>query len=335
MTKSKLSESLLRTIEGGNQNNMHAHDIEEGDEFERALTASNDVEMSDGHQTTHEHHTGDDMQLDDDSEPNAKAADSNEDNVAAAHSRTQESAPEFQADTQESPRQKPTKIKPEKSKTAGKFIGACALVVSMIAIAIGGYSVASQKKLVAENELSRNSVDQALGNLTTKADDITVDVIGAKKEIQRNKSAISSMDYLGADMNEIKTALKDIRTQMNEMKQSIEANTKSIEVQQLNIDTAKESMESLSTRVTIQRQPVRRAPSPASSTVTSAILEGARVASIDLWGSESSVMLKESNGNWLPLSDGDYFKGWRLEGTEDGVAIFRRGDKTTRLVVEE
>lgn len=309
--RSKIGESLLRTIEGGKRTENESADSVPGDEFEQARSS----EVADEFEQASQEQIN---------------VDGNEE-IAHVHRDPVADRIEMSATPE-----RVSKSTQKKVKTPVSRVGVAALLVSLVAVAIGTFSVVSQKQFIASNDAYRDSVEQAIGSLTTKTDALSVEVKGAQKEISSNNKAISSLESLSTEMAGYKASLEAMRSNITELKQSVDSNSKAIGEQQLAIASAKESLEQLSNKMVIQRQPVRKAPLVRTDiNTTTTLLEGASVASIDSWGTQSYVMLKESDGNWLPLSEGDYFKGWRLEGTEEGVAVFRRGDKTTKVIVEQ
>lgn len=308
---SKIGESLLRTIEGGKRPENKTDDLPPGDEFDQARSSEAADEF--GKISQEQSHLG-----------GAEV-------IADVHREPVTNRNELSATPE-----RVTKSTHKKVKTPVSVVGVAALLISLVAVSIGAFSVVSQKQFIASNELNRDSVEQAIGSLTTKADALSVEVKGIQKEISLNSEAISSLEMLSTEMAGLKASIEAMRSNIAELKQNVDSNSKAIGEQQLSIASSKESLEQLSNKMVIQRQPVRKVPQVRTDiNTTTTLLEGASVASIDSWGAQSSVMLKESDGNWLPLSEGDYFKGWRLEGTEDGVAVFRRGDKTTKVIVEQ
>lgn len=310
-SRSKIGESLLRTIEGGKRTENETDESGTRDEFDQARSSEAAGDLG---QTSQ-----DQIQL------------GGSEAIADIHREPVDDRNALPATPE---RVSISTQKKEKTPVSG--VGVAALLFSLVAVAIGAFSIVSQKQFIAINDVNRDSVEQAIGSLTAKTDALSVEVMGAQKEISLNSDAISSLETLSTETAGYEASLEAMRSNITELKQSVESNSKAIGEQQLSIASAKESLEQLSNKMVIQRQPVRKAPQVRTDiNTTTTLLEGASVASIDSWGTQTNVMLKESDGNWLPLSEGDYFKGWRLEGTEEGVAVFRRGDKTTKVIVEQ
>lgn len=310
-SRSKIGESLLRTIEGGKRPENETDEPGTRDEFDQARSSEAAGDLG---QTSQ-----DQIQL------------GGSETIADVHREPVDNRNALPATPE-----RVSKSTQKKVKTPVSGVGVAALLFSLVAVAIGAISIVSQKQFIAINDVNRDSVEQAIGSLTAKTDVLSVEVMGAQKEISLNSDAISSLETLSTETAGYEASLEAIRSNITELKQSVESNSKAIGEQQLSIASAKESLEQLSNKMVIQRQPVRKAPQVRTDiNTTTTLLEGASVASIDSWGTQTNVMLKESDGNWLPLSEGDYFKGWRLEGTEEGVAVFRRGDKTTKVIVEQ
>ena len=129
--------------------------------------------------------------------------------------------------------------------------------------------------------------------------------------------------------------ISGLRSELDGFKGDLVNQGTSIEKHQKEIEELGEQIKKLNARAAIvpkkvvQRTPVKKANTDPS------LIEGAYVASIDLWGTQPYVMLREENGSWVPLTMGDYYKGWRLEGAIGSEAVFQKGSKTKRLTIKE
>lgn len=308
MTRSKLGQSLMRTIDGGKAKGESAVEAESHDAFEQA-------EMN--------------IQSDEFNDSGAEAYSSNEPIVGNFDEIHSSGEPEPQLD------KKPQKLKAPKNSKPGGLMSAIALLVSVGALGVAGYSVISQKSGQEAALKNVESLDVAIGHLNTRADELTADLSGAQKSVQSNADRLVSIEGIRKDLQIMNTTVSAMRGELDGLKGKLEANTTSIGKHQQRISELNDELKKLNARAaSAPKRVVQKAPVQQVSTNPSD-LEGAYVASIDLWGTQPSVMLRETNGNWIPLTRGDYYKGWRLEGADGYEAVFQQGAKTKRLTVKE
>ena len=144
-----------------------------------------------------------------------------------------------------------------------------------------------------------------------------------------------SIDAIRKDIQELQATISAMRGELNGFKGSLEDNSASIDSHQKQIDELSDQIKKLNARAaSAPKKVVQKAPVKKVNTDPS-LIEGAYVASIDLWGTQPYVMLREENGSWVPLTMGDYYKGWRLEGAIGSEAVFQNGSKTKRLTIKE
>lgn len=307
MSRSKLGQSLMRTIDGGKAKGESAVETVINDAFEQAEMNIHSTEFNDA---------------------GAEAYSSNEPHVDfdEIHSSGE---PEPQID------KKPLNMKAPKKRKTGGFMSAIALLVSIGALGVAGYAVISQKSGQQAALKSAESLDVAIGHLNTRADEITADLSGTKKSVQSNSDRLISIDGIRKDLQILNTTVSAMHSELDGLKGKLEANTTLIDKHQQQISELNGELKLLNARAaSAPKRVIQKAPVQQERTDPSEI-EGAYVASIDIWGTQLSVMLREINGNWIPLTTGDYYKGWRLEGADDFGAVFQQGTKTKRLTVKE
>ncbi|WP_444928298.1 hypothetical protein ACJJI4_24020 (plasmid) [Microbulbifer sp. TRSA002] len=230
---------------------------------------------------------------------------------------------------------KPRKLKVSRKSKQGGVVNAIALLVSVGAVGVAGYSVINQKSGQEATLKNIESLDVAIGNLNTRTDDLTAELSGTKKSIQSNSDRLVSIGILQKDLQNLNTSLSSMRGELDGLKVKLESNSTSIGKQQQRVNELKDELKKVAVRAaSAPKRVVQKAPTKNMSTDPSKI-EGSYLASIDLWGTQKSVMLREVNGNWIPLTRGDYYKGWRLEGADGYEAIFKQGSKTKRLMIKE
>ena len=308
MSKSKLGQSLMRTIDGGKSKDESLSDMPVEDAFDQAeMNGSvSELNASDGDSfSAKEPHIGE---------------------VEEIHS---------SGEQEKLINAKPKKIKTSTQKKPGSFIGVIALLVSVGAAGIAGYSVINQKAGHAEAMNSMESLDSAIGTLNTRTDELTAELAGTQKGVQSNSDSLVGVDGIGKNIQELQVTISAMRRELNAFKGSLEANSAYIDSHQKQIDELSDQIKKLNARAaSAPKQIVKKAPMKQVNTDNS-LIEGAYVASIDLWGTQPYVMLREENGNWVPLTMGNYYKGWRLEGAIGSEAVFQKGSKTKRLIIKE
>ena len=308
MSKSKLGQSLMRTIDGGKSKDESLSDMPVDDAFDQAEMKGSVSGL------------------------NASDADS----FSAKEPHIGEVEEIHSSGVQEKPlNAKPKKVKAPTQKKPGSFIGVIALLVSVGAAGIAGYSVINQKSGQAAAMNSMESLDSAIGTLNTRTDELTAELAGTQKAVQSNSDSLVGVDGIRKNIQELQATISAVRGELNAFKGSLEANSASIDSHQKQIDELSDQIKKLNARAaSAPKKVVQKAPVKKVNTDPS-LIEGAYVASIDLWGTQPYVMLREENGSWVPLTMGDYYKGWRLEGAIGSEAVFQNGSKTKRLTIKE
>ena len=308
MSMSKLGQSLLRTIDGGKSKDETLSDMPIDDAFDQAEMNGSVSEL------------------------NASDADS----FSAMEPHIGEVEEFHSSGEQEKPlNDKPKKVKVPTQKKPGSFIGVIALLVSVGAAGIAGYSVINQKADQAEAVNSMESLDSAIGTLNTRTDELTAELAGTQKSVQSNSDYLDIIKGNSAEIKALQTIVSSMRIELNDFKGSLETNNNAIDLHQKQLDELSDQIKKLNSRIVsppkkiVQKEPVKQEANDPIS------IEGAYIAAIDLWGTQPYVMLREESGNWVPLTLGDYYKGWKLENALGSEAIFQNGSKTKRLTIKE
>lgn len=319
MSKSRLGESLMRTIEGGKEKSESKQDSVVDDAFDQAQK-NDSVNILNGAEDKNDVVT---------SAANSEAANSEEDLIVASD--------QIEIELPITP--KPKKIARETQKKGGGVLIGVSIILALVAVVSSGYSVMNQK--LADSAMISNFEDLELvvGRLSGKTDQLTVDLSGAETQIQSNKEHLGEIDVLRGDVQIIRSTISDIRSELEGFKTSLQSQGEILDEQQKTLKGFGDQIKKLkvSTKATkapkkvVRKEPVKNTtnrPDPNR-------LEGAAVASIDLWGTQPYVMLRENDGSWVPLTMGDFYKGWQLTGAVGTEAIFKRGSKTKRLAIKE
>lgn len=178
-----------------------------------------------------------------------------------------------------------------------------------------------------------NAVEGAIGDLTSRADKH----VG---EIAQLSNDVSAIQNTVADINAMRSEVGDLKDSLIEVQSTIEDLSKSMGDQQGHISEHGNAIETLQKDLKILKdrhaaKKIVKTPVVKKPIDDPTKIEGASVASIDLWGTEPYVVLREDDGGWVPLTMGDYYRGWRFAGATEHGAMFKRGGKKKTLQVEE
>lgn len=310
MSKSKLGQSLMRTIDGGKSNEgSSSTDNVVDDAFEQA--SKNDTVQEFG-------------------EIENEVPIAEEPKIGEIEESLSSGEPI------EAPfRAKPEKVKTQKQKKSGGLFGVVALLLAFVALGVAGYSVISQKAGLMDAQKNAESLETAIGSLNSRTDELIADLADTQKDVLTNFDRLVAVDGIKEDIQSLQTTIVALRAELDGFKGDLVSQGTSIEKHQKEIEQLSEQIKKLNARAaSTPKQVVQRAPVKKANTDPSSI-ESAYVASIDLWGTQPYVMLREENGSWVPLTMGDYYKGWRLEGAIGSEAVFQKGSKTKRLTIKE
>ena len=287
MSKLKLGQSLMRTIDGGKSKDGSITDNRVDDSFEQAKIENIDEIISSGEPI--------DSQI----------------------------------------RVKPERMRLPKQIINGSFISIITLLLSFFAVCITSYSILKQKSDQIAAQKNMESLDTAIGGMNLKTDTLASDLAVTQMDVTINSNRLGVVDDLRKDILNIQEKIGDIRGELEKIRGDIGNQGTTIEIHQKAIEGFGKQIENLNARAAsvpkkvVQRMPVKKANTDFS------LIEGADVASIDLWGTQPYLMLREENGSWVPLTMGDHYKGWRLEGAIGSEVVFQQGSKTKRLTIKE
>ena len=329
MAESKLQKSLSNTLLGTGADDEDKNDIKEvkvgnvaaaiegkGDEFEQASKAESSKPQLD---TKAESNKPGEQKKESATETTAKKA---TDKTVA--SRKIEKAPSSK---------KPVKSPAIKNKPKRNYMGGSALALSILAVLAAGYSIVEQKQSQAVFTESLDVVTMDMGDLNLKSDELKVDLIKVQDKVQLNTNNIAKFET-------IQDYIADLDKQINDKLEEIEIIKGRMDRHDKTLEQHGNELKKLG--IKIKKYTARRAPSKKAVKRVAAKkvyddptkLKDAVVASIDTWGTQPSVMLRNDRGNWIPMSMGDYYKGWKLSGILGDEAIFKKGKKLRRLTIE-
>ena len=229
----------------------------------------------------------------------------------------------------EQPNQKSRKSNPG----GGKILIASALTISLAALVASGYIGFQQVTGEVNVSQSISDIKESLSALASRDNEIAEDLSDTQSIVQVNGSRVTTIEQFGRDLRTMQVAIEDIHVELGGIKTVLDTQKKVIDEHRQDIDNMGKQVKILNDRPVVKTI-VQKVAAPAPQPQLNHSLEGATVASIDMWGSQPYVVLRDRNGGWIPLQTGEYYQGWRLQGAVGNEAIFKSGSKTRRLAVE-
>jgi len=222
---------------------------------------------------------------------------------------------------------------PKTSGGGGKLLSGSALVISLLALSVAG--VIGFKQLDSDSQIRQTvfGLQESISDLVTQDSEITQSLAQTQSAVSANTARISDIEQFRSDLATMSTVLDSIQNELGAIRTTLGDHRGILDEHRLDIDVVSKKVKTLSERPA--RTVVKNVPAPAPQPVAEVqTLEGATVASIDMWGVEPYVVLQDSSGGWVPLKVGDYYRGWKLQGAVNGEAVFKAGSKVRRLSVE-
>lgn len=236
---------------------------------------------------------------------------------------------------------KPQKIKPKKSNkrastNKGGRVSGVAISLSIIALLGSGYSIFSQDAIQQTLKESLGSLESSLYELADRSDLLESSLSSTAQTVSTNSDEIVELQTMRTDLLSINQAIDSIRQEANQVGKSIETQKQTLDEHGDLIKGLKSDVKALEKRPKPVVRKVVNTPKakPKKPVENSNSIQGATVSTIDQWGASSYVMLRDKEGNWIPLQRGDSYKGWRFIGSTGDKALFRNGAKSKKLEVE-
>ncbi len=232
----------------------------------------------------------------------------------------------------------PSKHRKPKSKIDHKRVGPIAIVLStcLSVLAIVGIGANYYLQNVAEiNRLNDNfDMAESVGLLNQQNDQFNSALTETQKTLLDNNTKVEALIELRPIVGKLSGNLKSLKEQLGDVRSLVDANATSLRSTEEKIDDLKGDINRYVTNRKTQKssQYKRR---KLSKKIPSPNLGGAKLVSIDAWGSVPSVVLRDLSGNWMPLSVGDRIYGWQLLAAQKDEAIFQKGSSRIKVVIEE
>jgi len=235
-----------------------------------------------------------------------------------------------------SPKKRESATRPQSIKSGGgKILGGTAIVMSLSALAVSGYFGFQQKANEVDVRESMMGMSESIFDLNFRNDEITAGLSDTNLAVQNNDARIATFSELQSDIQSISSALNGVQEELIDIRAGLENQQKVLSEHRSDIDLVSKDVKTLNERPPV-RQVVRevRTTAPRTQLQSTTTLEGATLASIDMWGTQPYVVLRDNAGGWVPLQAGDTYRGWFLESASGSEAVFKAGTKTRRMSVE-
>lgn len=228
---------------------------------------------------------------------------------------------------------RPKKVK-YKNKDSSKGLGIAALSFALLACAGTGYSLVSNHsfKITAQEDLK--AMNWTVGNLTEQSGSMVADISSNKKAIDANQEKLADVDSMRSDFDALQDSFIALEADTISLSDvDVEFNGELME-QQKQLNELKVSFEKLQKKRTYaaKKQATKKAAPKVVQDTTK--LEGATLASLDMWGTQPYAVLRSADGKWIPLTRGDLYHGWRFNGGVGDEGLFQKGGKQRRIKVE-
>lgn len=229
--------------------------------------------------------------------------------------------------------EKPIKVPVVKQKSKRNYMGGTTLAISIIAILAAGYSIVEQKQSQAVFQESLDVVSTDMNELSLKSDDLAVSIIKVQDKVHLNTNNIAKFDTIQDYIADLDKQIEDKLEEIEIIKGRMDRHDKTLEahgneLKELGIKIKKYSVGRAPAKKATKKFAVKKVYDDPTK------LKDAVVASIDTWGTQPYVMLRNEKGDWIPMAMGDYYKGWKLSGVMGSEAVFKKGRKIRKLAIE-
>jgi hypothetical protein len=223
-----------------------------------------------------------------------------------------------------------------KRKANGAALNVLTILVSISAIGVAGYAIYNQAGIESKITTEANRLNLSVGDLNQRTDNLMVDFAQAEQSINKNRISIASIDGIRSNMTQQQNTLADFRAELASIKSAQDQLTTSMNDNTTGMATISRAVQALKARPVPIARPAAPRPTPRLVVVEMPNqIEGAVIGSIDVWGTEQYIMLREQSGSWYPLAEGDTYKDWRFSGLEVDTAIFTNGSRTKKMTIVE
>jgi len=216
----------------------------------------------------------------------------------------------------------------------GMILGGIAVVISLSAFLVSVYIGVQQNSGDEGIRQSMVGMTESIFDLNLRNEEITKGLSDTRLSVQNNDARIATLGQVQSDIQVIRNALTGVQDELIDIRAGLDSQKQVLDEYRSDIDLVSKEMKTLSERPPV-RQVVREVrTAPQAKARPTGTLEGATLASIDMWGSQPYVVLRDDAGAWVPLQAGDTYRGWFLQSASGNEAVFKAGTETRRMAVE-
>jgi hypothetical protein len=212
-----------------------------------------------------------------------------------------------------------------------------------IAIAIGGFALASVIKLQKQIASSATSVQSELvdqrsflDQLSSKAEN-QVQKLGKQAElIDQSLATKTEIEQINNKISGIIQELDSLKTEFKSIHGKLGSQESVLKSKDKNYQQLESKLKGLNTKLSDQQKAIEESKKipPKPIYLDPTVLENAKVVSIDRWGTSPFVMLRDATG-WVSVAVGDSYLGWQLDQVLDGSAVFKKNGESRTVSAEE
>lgn len=206
------------------------------------------------------------------------------------------------------------------------------ITLSFVSLLMTSYVYLTVGEYIATQEESLAGVNAAIGEQNKLYSDHVASYAKAEKSVDMriedlNGELMRVDKDLSGKIESVVARQKNLRNQHDESVLVVQQNTKAIS----ELDGRLTKITSTISRPNKQARKVN----VEKKEKVSRAFDGVYLASIDVWGATPYIMLKERTDGWIPLTEGDVYKGWRLVSIGTSEVSFKKGNNVQKLKVTE
>lgn len=230
---------------------------------------------------------------------------------------------------------KPIKKKKNNEKSGGGVVlPGIAIVLSASALGFSVFSGISQD--VFQNKMTETvaGIELSVTELFGEKAETSAEMDSLTRLVNANSTGIQEMSDMRGQLLNINESINAVNAKAIEVESIASGNSEKLKDHDKKIDGLTQQIDEISARPVPK---VTKAPKPkktVKNTARANTVAGASVSSIDTWGNKDYVVLRDSEGEWVPLQKGDKYKGWKYTGSNGEQAIFKRPGRTKKLTIE-
>tara|TARA_R110001592_G_scaffold316364_1_gene592792 strand:+ start:30751 stop:31722 length:972 start_codon:yes stop_codon:yes gene_type:complete len=232
----------------------------------------------------------------------------------------------------------------EKVKRVGGKRATLAVLLSLLAVS--GSAYIGYNQFLQSNNITQENEDafKLIGSLSEDLNSNTLDLATLKSKSSIFEDALKGFTLIENELADQRAKIASLDSTARTQNKELEEALATIQQSQDHLDALKSSFQGLSQAqkdvVKIAEKKIAQARAASSPVRTepprpfiASTLGSAAVESMDSWGNNQYVVMRESNGSWTSVRRGSTYDGWIFTGATNEFAIFTRGDRTMKVKI--